>query len=60
MHVDLWKLDLKKLIAMHGTMCLRTAKNPEKVKHGFEISGKKFIRLFIGSGINEFVGLWAY
>ena len=43
MRVDLWKLGLKRLIAMHGTMCLRIAKNPEKMEHGFEISGGKFI-----------------
>ena len=43
MRVDHWKLGLKKLIAMHGTMCLRIAKNPEKMECGFEISGGKFI-----------------
>ena len=31
MHVDLWKLGLKKWIAIHGTMCLKTAKNPERI-----------------------------
>ena len=60
MRVDLWKLGLKKLIAMHGSMSLKTAKNPEKVEHGFEILRKKFIELFIESGINAFVGIWAY